>query len=88
MYVKCQTFNTFHVSARTRYFADVSSLLELQEVLSWSRGGTDFLLGYATDLRPEMYFSVANGIASGHRRYAQFCRTAQHRTPPKLGWRG
>ncbi|MES2624591.1 MAG: UDP-N-acetylmuramate dehydrogenase [Pseudomonadota bacterium] len=32
-----KTFNTFHVSARSRYFADVTSLEQLQEVLSWSR---------------------------------------------------
>lgn len=33
-----KTFNTFHVSAHARYFADISTLAELEEVLSWSRG--------------------------------------------------
>jgi UDP-N-acetylmuramate dehydrogenase len=32
-----KTFNTFHVSAHARYFADVSTLSELQQVLNWSR---------------------------------------------------
>jgi UDP-N-acetylmuramate dehydrogenase len=32
-----KTFNTFHVSAHARYFADISTLPQLQEVLSWSR---------------------------------------------------
>jgi UDP-N-acetylmuramate dehydrogenase len=32
-----KTFNTFHVSAHARYFADVSTLSGLQDVLSWSR---------------------------------------------------
>ena len=32
-----KNFNTFHVSARARYFADISTLQQLQEVLSWSR---------------------------------------------------
>ncbi len=30
-------FNTFHVSARARYFADISTLQQLQDVLCWSR---------------------------------------------------
>jgi UDP-N-acetylmuramate dehydrogenase len=32
-----KTFNTFHVSAHARYFAEIATLPELQEVLSWSR---------------------------------------------------
>lgn len=32
-----KNFNTFHVSAYARYFADISSLGQLQDVLSWSR---------------------------------------------------
>lgn len=30
-------FNTFHISAHARYFADIPTLADLQEVLSWSR---------------------------------------------------
>jgi UDP-N-acetylmuramate dehydrogenase len=32
-----KNLNTFHVSARARYFADISTLQQLQDVLSWSR---------------------------------------------------
>src|SRR5688572_21840528 len=40
-----KNFNTFHVSANARYFAHISTLQELQDVLSWSRDhGMPFML--------------------------------------------
>lgn len=46
-------FNTFHVSARARYFAEITSLAHLQEVLDWARqrkGLPYMLIGQGSNL--------------------------------------
>lgn len=48
--VSLKAYNTFGIEARARYFAEVSSTRELQEVLRQWRGGRPFILGGGSNI--------------------------------------